>query len=122
VAGDESLTDNLRTKLGVRVPADDLEDAVDDALRVFVQSENAKDALRTIAPEAYEDVIRLISERLRRIKLGSRASGGDRLDAEINGLKDSILASVPNLDPGIAETVAVGAVSEWLMRCPLRLD
>lgn len=120
--GDQGLVDNLRTKLRARVDAGNLEDAVDDALRVFVQSENAKDALRSMAPEAYEDVIRLISERLRRIKLGSRASGGDRLDAEINGLKDSILASVPNLDPGTAEMVALGAVSEWLMRCPLRLD
>lgn len=97
VAGaDQSLSDNLRTKLSARVDAADIEDAVDDALRVFVQSENAKEALRSIAPEAYEDVVRLISERLRRIKLGSRASGGDRLDAEINGLKNSIIASVPN--------------------------
>lgn len=121
--GDQSLTDNLRMKLRTRL-ADPggLEDAIDDALRVFVQSENAKDALRSIAPEAYEDVVRLTSERLRRIRMGSRASGGDRLDAEINGLKGAILASVPNLDPGTAETIAVGAISEWLMRCPLKLD
>ena len=121
--GDQSLTDNLRTKLGARLSdPGGLEDAIDDALRVFVQSENAKDALRTIAPEAYEDVVRLISERLRRIRMGSRASEGDRLDAEINGLKVAILTSVPNLDPGSAETISVGAISEWLMRCPLRLD
>lgn len=121
--GDQSLADNLRVKLGTRLPDPGaLEDAVDDALRVFVQSENAKDALRSIAPEAYEDVVRLISERLRRIRMGSGASHSDRLDAEINGLKDGILMSVPNLDLGTAETLAVGAISEWLMRCPLRLD
>ncbi|MEX2375519.1 MAG: hypothetical protein WD942_08060 [Dehalococcoidia bacterium] len=121
--GDESLADNLRTKLGIRLPDPSaLEDAVDDALRVFVQSENAKDALRSIAPEPYEDVVRLISERLRRIRMGSRASEGDRLDSEIDGLKGAILTSVPNLDPATAETIAVGAISEWLMRCPLRLD
>lgn len=121
--GDQNLADNLRAKLGSRISdPGDLDDAVDDALRVFVQSENAKDALRSIAPDAYEDIIRLISERLRRIRLGSRASGGDRLDAEINGLKSSILTSIPNLDPGTAETIAVGAISDWLMRCPLRLD
>lgn len=121
--GDQSLAGNLRTKLGARVTDEgDLEDAVDDALRVFVESENAKDALRAIAPEAYEDVVRLISERLRRIKMGSRTGSADRLDAEINGLKESILASVPNLYHGTAETLAFGAVSEWLMRCPLRLD
>lgn len=121
--GDRSLEGNLRTKLGVRVLDEgDLEDAVDDALRVFVESENAKEALRSMAPEAYEDVVRLISERLRRIKMGSGTGSGDRLDAEINGLKESILASVPNLYQGTAETLAFGAVSEWLMRCPLRLD
>lgn len=121
--GDQSLADNLRAKLGTRLSdSGDLEEAVDDALRVFVQSENAKDVLRSMAPEAYEDVVRLISERLRRIRMGSRASAGDRLDAEINGLKDAILKSVQNLDPGTAETIAVGAISEWLMRCPLRLD
>lgn len=121
--GDQSLAENLRKKLGTRLSDPGaLEDAVDDALRVFVQSEDAKDALRSIAPEAYEEVVRLISERLRRIRIGSRASEGDRLDAEINGLKGAILTSVPNLDPGMAETIAVGAISEWLMRCPLRLD
>lgn len=121
--GDQNLSDNLRRKLGARLSDPGaLEDAIDDALRVFVQSENAKDVLRAIAPEAYEDVVRLISERLRRIRMGSRASEGDRLDAEINGLKGAILTTVPNLDPGTAETIAVGAISEWLMRCPLRLD
>ena len=121
--GDQKLADNLRTKMSKRV-ADpgELEDAVDDLLRVFVESENAKVALRSMAPDAYESVVLLISQRLRRLKLGSRISGADPLDAEIDGLKEAILAAVPNLDPGTADTIALGAVSDWLMRCPLRLD
>ncbi|WP_265501245.1 hypothetical protein [Paracoccus beibuensis] len=121
--GDQTLIDNLRTKMLKRVSdPGELEDVVVDLLRVFVHSENAKDALRYMAPDAYEDVVRLISERLRRLRLGSRKLVGDPLDAEIDSLKASILAAVPNLDPGAADTIALGAVSDWLMRCPLRLD
>ncbi len=122
--GDQNLTDNLRRKLQVRVDeADALEDAIDDALRVSLESQVAVEALRTIAPDAYENVTSLIAQRLRRLGFGSRGVGSDdRLDAEIDGLKSSILAAVPNLDPGSAETIAFGAVSEWLMRCPLRLN
>lgn len=122
--GDQNLTDNLRRKLQVRFDElGALEDAVDNALRISLESQVTVEALRTIAPEAYEDVTRLTAQRLRRLGLGSRGSGNvDRLDAEIDGLKSSILAAVPNLDPGTAETIAFGAVSEWLMRCPLRLD
>ncbi|MFG1201765.1 hypothetical protein V5F29_05175 [Xanthobacter aminoxidans] len=121
--GDQTLADNLRTKMLKRVSdPSELEDVVDDLLRVFVHSENAKDALRSMAPDAYEDVVRLISERLRRLRLGSRRLVGDPLDAEIESLKTAILAAVPNLDPGTADTIALGAVSDWLMRCPLKLD
>lgn len=121
--GNQTLADNLRTKMVKRVSdPGELEDVVDDLLRVFVHSENAKDALRYMAPDAYEDVVRLVSERLRRLRLGSRRLVGDPLDAEIDLLKTAILAAVPNLDPGTADTIALGAVSDWLMRCPLKLD
>ena len=121
--GDQSLADNLRVKMVKRVSdSGELEDIVEDLLRVFVQSENAKDALRFMAPDAYENVVRLISERLRRLRLGSRRFVGDPLDAEIDALKTAILAAVPNLDPGTADTIALGAASDWLMRCPLKLD
>lgn len=121
--GDQTLADNLRTKMAKRVSdPGELEDVIDDLLRVFVHSENAKDSLRSMAPDAYEDVVRLISERLRRLRLGSRRLVGDPLDAEIDSLKTAILTAVPNLDPGTADTIALGAVSDWLMRCPLKLD
>lgn len=123
-AGDQNLTENLRRKLQARFDEPGaLEDAIDDALRISLESQVAVEALRTMAPEAYEDVTRVTAQRLRRLGLGSRGAGNiDRLDAEIDGLKSSILTAVPNLDPGTAETIAFGAVSEWLMRCPLRLD
>lgn len=124
VGADQALYDNLRRKLGGRFGDEDsLDDAVNDALRVFVESQNAVESLRDSVPEAYEAVTRLVTERLRRLRLGSRGAGtADRLDTEIDGLKSSIIKAVPNLDPSTAETIAFGAVSEWLMRCPLRLD
>ena len=89
VGGDVELADNLRRKPGTRFSdPGSLEDAVDDALRVFVESENAKDLLRTIAPDAYEEVTLLIAQRLRRISVESRGGGDvDWLDAEIDGLR-----------------------------------
>ncbi len=124
IGGEASLADNLRTKLGARFEqAGALEDAVDGALSTFVQSENAKERLRTMAPDAYELVVSLIAQRLRRIRTGSKGTSGvDRLDAEIDALRNSMVQALPNLDASSAELIAFGAVSEWLMRCPLRLD
>ncbi|MGX7708548.1 hypothetical protein [Methylobacterium sp. Gmos1] len=124
IHSEQKLTENLREKLDHRFSdTSSLDYAVDNALYVFVEAENTKDILRTISPDAYEEVTRLISQRLRRISVGSRGGNGvDRLDTEIDGLRASILSAVPNLDPGIAEVIAFGAVSEWLMRCPLKLN
>lgn len=120
---DSSLEDNLRQKLAQRISdAEAMDDAVNEALRASMESGNAIEALRQIVPEAYEHIERLKAERLRRLKSGAGGSGGDRLDAEINDLKAKLIEAVPNLDPGLAETVCFGSVSEWLMRCPLRLD
>lgn len=120
---DGSLEDNLRKKLATRIPDTvALDEAVNEALRASMESGNAIEALRQIVPEAYEHVERLKAERLRRLRSGARGSGGDRLDAEINDLKAKLMEAVPNLDPGVAESICFGSVSEWLMRCPLRLD
>lgn len=120
---DSSLEDNLRRKLSSRLQdGEALDDAVDAALRASMESGNAIEALRSSAPEAYEEIERLKGERLRRLKLGAKAGAGDRLDAELNDLRNRLVEAVPNLDPSLAETVTFGSVSEWLMRCPLRLD
>lgn len=119
-----NLTGNLRRKLQPRFDdLGELDEAIDDALRVFMESQMAVSQLRNMAPEAFEQVTRLVAERLRRLRLGSKGGGsGDRLELEIDALKASILTSVPNLDHGTAETIAIGSVSDWLMRCPLKLD
>lgn len=120
---DSSLEGNLRRKLATRISdTSAMDDAVNEALRASMESGNAIEALRQLAPEAYEHVERLKAERLRRLRGGAGGSGGDRLDSEINDLKTQLIEAVPNLDPGLAETVCFGSVSEWLMRCPLRLD
>jgi len=120
---DSSLEGNLRRKLSARISdAGEMDDAVIEALRASMESGNAIEALRQIVPEAYEQIERLKSERLRRLRGGAGRNSGDRLDAEINDLKAKLIEAVPNLDPGVAETVCFGSVSEWLMRCPLRLD
>jgi len=122
--GNQDLTDNLRKKLGKRFDNDgELDEAIDGALRVFLESQNAVSQLRNLAPDAYEEITRLMAQRLLRLRMGSSGSGNvDRLEVEIDTLKANIIAAVPNLDRGTAETIAFGAVSDWLMRCPLRLD
>lgn len=122
--GNQDLTDNLRKKLGKRFDNDgELDEAIDGALRVFLESQNAVSQLRNFAPDAYEEITRLMAQRLMRLRMGSSGSGNvDRLEVEIDTLKANIIAAVPNLDRGTAETIAFGAVSDWLMRCPLRLD
>jgi hypothetical protein len=123
VDSDQNLTGNLRRKLEARFAnTGELDEAIDEALRVFMGSQILVSQLRNMAPEAFEQVTRLVAERLRRLRLGSKGDGRDRLEAEIDVLKANILTSVPNLDQGAAETIAFGSVSDWLMRCPLKLD
>lgn len=117
------LVENLRRKLTKRVKdADDIEDDVDDAIRSFVDYQNALDFLRANAPLAHEEIVALISQRLRRLKLvGAKAgeSPASVLETELDGLIKSFVERVPNLDPDFAQQLAFGAVSDWLMRCPL---
>ena len=117
--GDSSLEQQLRAKLGVRIQdAQALDDAVNDALTAVIEAENAGELLRNMAPDAWEDVARLKQERLRRLRMGARGDATDRLDFEINDLKNKIIQAVPNIDTGWAEKMSFGSVSEWLMRCP----
>lgn len=121
--GDSSIEQNLRTKLGVRLlDIEALDEAVNEALTAFLEAENVGKSLRNLAPDAWEEAARLKQERLKRLKIGARGDGGDRLDFELNDLKSKIIQAVPNIDPSWAEKISLGAVSEWLMRCPLRLD
>jgi hypothetical protein len=117
------LVENLRRKLAKRVKeADDIEDDVDDAIRSFVDYQNALDFLRANAPLAHEEIVALISQRLRRLKLvGAKAgkSPANVLEAELDGLIESLAERAPNLDPYFAQQLAFGALSDWLMRCPL---
>lgn len=72
----QNLVDNLRDKLGVRLDNDgDLDDAIDEALRGFLESQNAVSQLRNLAPDAYEEITLQLAQRLRRLRMGS---GGGR--------------------------------------------
>jgi hypothetical protein len=117
------LVHNLRRKLAKRTKVvDDLEDDVDNALKSFVEYQNALDFLRANAPDAHEEIVALTAQRLKRLKLvGAKASesAANILEVELDNLTTKFKERIPNLDPDTAEQLAFGVVSEWLMRCPL---
>lgn len=113
---------NATRKLSKRVGPAAVEAAVADAIELFLKGNALVDALRLGAPDLHEKVAAAISGRGRRLSFvgpqgGSNPSG--ILNAEVEALIAAIKEAAPSLSSSNAEEIALGVVSEWLMRCPL---
>lgn len=119
----ESLVNTLRTKLSKRVGADEekLGESIGEAIRWFLDRENALEALRATLPDLHEALMGVILRHGQRLSLyGPPADGAahqilrTELEALMKALKD-----IPNVADAAAHQLALGTVSDWLMRCPL---
>lgn len=119
------LVQNLERKLGKRAaPSDPVahKQLVDEAIQLFLERENALEALRRDAPELHEEISQVIALRDRRLRfLGPSSTGtasqimAEQIDEFVSALREKL----PNLSAESAENLAYGTVSDWLMRCPL---
>jgi hypothetical protein len=120
--GSPSLLANATHKLSKRAGPEKIQEVVAEAVRSFMQGNAILDALRSSAPDLHERVIAAVAYRSRRLSFAG--SQGDPapssiLNTEIDNLIAAIKGAASNLSDGNAEQVALGAVAEWLMRCPL---
>ena len=119
----ERLVTTLKSKLAKRVGADEekLSESLGEAIRWFLDRENALETLRATLPDLHEALMGVILRHGQRLTLyGPPAEGAaheilrTELEALIKALKD-----IPNVTDASAHQLALGTVADWLMRCPL---
>jgi hypothetical protein len=122
VAGSSDLLANATQKLKKRTGLDQVQAAVAEATRAFLQGNAMLDALRTGSPDLHEKVMSAIKSRARRLQFAGPQGGptaGAILHTELDSLISAMQTAAPSLSDENAEQIAYGSISEWIMRCPL---
>jgi hypothetical protein len=115
---------NLEKKLKKRIGADpeQLQQAVREAIGWFLEQSNTLEALRESAPQLHEMIFEVISRRTDRLRFYGPPSDGTPhhiLRTEVEGLINELQERIPNFAASSANLIALGTVTEWLLRCPL---
>ena len=121
-SGSPDLILNATKKLSKRAEPTQLQATVSGSVEVFLQGNALIDALRSSAPDLHEKVVTAIRSRARRLTFAGPQGGPiptNIMITEIEGLTDAIKSAAPSLSNSNAEDIAMGTVSEWIMRCPL---
>lgn len=121
-AGSPDLLANAHQKIVKRTGPSKVSDAVSEAITYFLQGNALLDALRNGSPDLHEKVMSAIKSRSMRLQFAgpqNRESAGAILHAELDALIAAVQSAAPSLSQGNAEQIAYGAVSDWIMRCPL---
>lgn len=121
-AGSADLLANATTKLAKRTAPSTVQAAVAEGVEIFLKGGALIDALRSNAPDLHERVAAAISIRGRRLTFAGPQGGpvpNNILNTELETLIGAIKEAAPTLSQANAEEIAMGVVSEWIMRCPL---
>jgi len=121
-AGSADLVANPTVKLGKRASGQELGGAVEHGIEAFLRGNGLLDALRNNAPDMHEKVAAAIQVRARTLTFAGPQGGtlpSSILNTEIISLTQAIKAAAPTLSDDNAQEIALGTISEWIMRCPL---
>jgi hypothetical protein len=116
------LLDNAHRKLLKRAGPEDIDEAVGEAAKSFLECKSTLDALRSGSPDLHERIVSAVTQRSRRLILAGPLGGpapGAILNTEIDNLIGALREAAPNLSDAHVQQIAFGTVCEWLMRCPL---
>lgn len=121
-AGSADLVANATVKLGKRASGPALGEVVAHGIEAFLRGNGLIDALRDNAPDMHEKVAAAIQVRARTLSFAGPQGGtlpSSILNTEIASLTGAIKAAAPTLSDDNAQEIALGTISEWIMRCPL---
>lgn len=121
-AGSANLLANATKKLSKRIVPGDVQEAVVDGVELFLKANALIDALRSNAPDLHEKVVAAISTRSKRLGFVGPQGGPAAtsiMNTELDTLVQAIRDAAPTLSQGNAEAIALGTLSDWIMRCPL---
>jgi hypothetical protein len=121
-AGSPDLLANATNKLLKRVGPKEIQETLAEAVKCFLQGNSLLEALRSNSPDLHEKVIGAVTNRSRRLSFAG-PQGGPSPDSILNTEIDILIAAIKsaalNLSGDHVQQIALGAVSEWIMRCPL---
>lgn len=121
-AGSPDLLANATKKLLKRPFPGEVRDAVVDGVELFLKGNALVDALRSSAPDLHERVAAAISTRTKRLGFVGPQGGpvvNNIMNTELDTLINAIRDAAPTLSHANAEEIALGTLSDWIMRCPL---
>lgn len=121
-AGSPNLLANATKKLSKRAEPSEVQNVVTDSVEYFLKGNALIDALRSNAPDLHEKVAAAITGRTRRLTFAGPQGGptpNKIMNTELDSLIHAIKSAAPSLSQVNAEEIALGTVSDWIMRCPL---
>lgn len=121
-AGSTQLLANATHKLNKRATSVQIEEVVADTTRFFLQGSALLEALRNGSPDLHDRILSAINSRAQRLGFVGPQAGtpaGVILGSELDTMVETLRKVAPTLSNENAEQIAYGAISEWIMRCPL---
>lgn len=117
----QRLSQKLQRGFGAIGTETTLKDRRDTHIKAYLFRENAMSELRLNHPALWEKAIQsLDAEEQRLVAIGATTPiPGQQLAESIQRIETSLSIQLPTLDRSLVTRIAVGTVSDWLIRCPL---
>lgn len=115
------IDDKLGRALGPQALPGQVAARRDQYVNAHLHRENALEQLRENHAVLWERAFETIeAEEARLIAVGASSTiPGQQLQESMNRIEASLAAALPTLNPGLRTRIALGTISDWLIRCPL---
>ncbi|WP_162630084.1 hypothetical protein [Azospirillum ramasamyi] len=115
------IDEKLGRAVGARIRPDQIVKMREEYIKAHLHRENALGQLRDNHAILWERAFEAIeAEEARLIAVGASSTiPGQQLQESMNRIEASLKQALPMLSPGILTRIALGTISDWLIRCPL---
>ncbi|MBQ1497664.1 MAG: hypothetical protein IIZ38_05055 [Sphingomonas sp.] len=124
-AGNTEIGVRIDAKLGrafgPNAPAVQVAARRDQYVKAHLHRENTLEQLRDNHAVLWERAFETIeAEEARLIAVGATSTiPGQQLQESMNRIESSLAEALPTLNPALRTRIALGTISDWLIRCPL---
>lgn len=115
------IDEKLGRALGQRARPDQIAAKRNEYVKAHLHRENALDQLRDNHAVLWERAFEAIeAEEARLIAVGAVSTlPGQQLQESMSRIEASLAEALPTVSPGLRMRIALGTISDWLIRCPL---
>lgn len=115
------IDDKLGRALGLQPRSGQVAARRDQYVKAHLHRENTLEQLRENHAVLWERAFETIeAEEARLIAVGASSTiPGQQLQESMNRIEVSLAGALPTLSPAVRTQIALGTISDWLIRCPL---